>query len=68
MCIRDSIYRWNYFYVPLKVGNDTYGVRVAVRDMKHLNESQIYNYGIKKDAVLPGGLVNGCLLYTSGPT
>ena len=54
-----NIYRWNYFYVPLKVGNDTYGVRVAVRDMKHLNESQIYNYGIKKDAVLPGGLVNG---------
>lgn len=54
-----NIYRWNYFYVPLKVGNDTYGVRIAVRDMKVGNESQIYNYGIKKDAALPEGPVSG---------
>lgn len=53
-----DIYRWNYFYVPLKVGNDTYGVRIAVRDVKRSNESQIYNYGIKKDAALPNGLVD----------
>ena len=50
-----NIYRWNYFYVPLKIGDDTFGVRIAVRDMKAVNESQVYNYGIKKEATLPGG-------------
>ena len=45
-----NIYRWNYFYVPLKIGDDTFGVRIAVRDMKAVNESQVYNYGIKKEA------------------
>ena len=29
-----DIYRWNYFYTPLKVGDETIGVRIAVRDMK----------------------------------
>lgn len=50
-----NIYRWNYFYVPLKIGDDTFGVRIAVRDIISSNESQIYNYGIKKEATLPGG-------------
>lgn len=47
-----DIYRWNYFYTPVKIGNDTVGVRIAVRDMKEAKESQIYNWGIKKEATL----------------
>ena len=48
-----DIYRWNYFYVPINVaGAGTFGVRIAVRDMKttYQNDphSQIYNWNIKK--------------------
>ncbi len=53
-----NIYRWNYFYTPVQIGGETVGVRIAVRDMaqgqNHLPESQIYNWGIKKDASLGG--------------
>lgn len=44
----ELIYRWNYFYTPVKIGDSTVGVRIAVRDMATPNESQIYNWGIKK--------------------
>lgn len=55
-----NVYRWNYFYTPVQIGNDTVGVRIAVRDMVKgtdgsTPESQIYNWGIKKDASLDGG-------------
>lgn len=47
---------WDYFYVPVKLGDDTAGVRIAVRNMIQPNEAQIYNWGIKKeDAPLGGG-------------
>ena len=53
-----NVYRWNYFYTPVKIGNETVGVRIAVRDVAqgsdHTPESQIYNWGIKKDAPLGG--------------
>lgn len=55
-----NVYRWNYFYTPVQIGEDTVGVRIAVRDMVkgtdgNTPESQIYNWGIKKDASLDGG-------------
>ena len=54
-----NIYRWNYFYTPVKMGESIVGVRIAVRDMKKTEnnrmESQIYNWGIKTDASLDGG-------------
>lgn len=49
-----NIYRWNHFYVPVKVGDDIFGVRIAIRDMK-INQSQIYHYGIKKGTTSPTG-------------
>ena len=51
----ENVYRWNYFYSPVQIGDETVGVRVAVRDMVKTNESQIYNWGIKQDATLGGG-------------
>lgn len=54
-----NVYRWNYFYTPVQIGDQTVGVRIAVRDMKPTTgtnaESQIYHWGIKKDAALDGG-------------
>ena len=50
-----NIYRWNYFYTPVKIGDSTVGVRIAVRDMVNPAESQIYNWGIKKAPTLDGG-------------
>ena len=50
-----NIYRWNYFYTPVQIGTETVGVRIAVRDMYTPQESQIYNWGIKKDTALDGG-------------
>lgn len=51
-----NVYRWNYFYTPVQIGEATVGVRIAVRDMaqgqNNIPESQIYNWGIKKDAPL----------------
>ncbi len=53
-----NVYRWNYFYTPVQIGEDVVGVRIAVRDLlegqNHTPESQIYNWGIKKDASLDG--------------
>jgi hypothetical protein len=49
-----EIYRWNYFYTPVKIGDSTVGVRIAVRDMVNPAESQIYNWGIKKAPTLDG--------------
>ena len=55
-----NVYRWNYFYTPVQIGDQTVGVRIAVRDMVKgtdgaTPESQIYNWGIKKNASLDGG-------------
>ena len=54
-----NIYRWNYFYTPVKLGDSYVGVRIAVRDMKKTEnnrmESQIYNWGIKTGTSLDGG-------------
>ena len=49
-----NVYRWNYFYTPVKIGEETVGVRIAVRDLAKQGESQIYNWGIKKDTSLGG--------------
>lgn len=49
-----NVYRWNYFYTPVKIGEDIVGVRIAVRDTATPQESQIYNWGIKKDTSLDG--------------
>lgn len=54
-----NVYRWNYFYTPVQIGDDVVGVRIAVRDMKQTAhnqmESQLYHWGIKKDVALDGG-------------
>lgn len=54
-----NVYRWNYFYTPVQIGDTTVGVRIAIRDMKQTEsgrtESQIYNWGIKKAPTLNGG-------------
>ena len=54
-----NVYRWNYFYTPVQIGDQTVGVRIAVRDMKQSGAnpagSQIYHWGIKKDTALDGG-------------
>ena len=49
-----NIYRWNYFYTPVQIGENIVGVRIAIRDMVKQGESQIYNWGIKKDTSLGG--------------
>lgn len=50
-----NIYRWNYFYTPVQIGDTTVGVRIAIRDMATPAESQIYSWGIKKAPTLDGG-------------
>lgn len=46
---------WDYFYVPIKLGGDVVGVRIAVRNTVKPREAQIYNWGIKKgDTSLDG--------------
>lgn len=49
-----NIYRWNYFYTPVQLSDNTVGVRIAIRDIMNPQESQIYNWGIKKDTSLDG--------------
>ena len=53
-----NIYRWNYFYTPVQIGNEIVGVRIAVRDMVRgtydAPKSQIYNWKLKS-APLDGG-------------
>lgn len=50
-----NVYRWNYFYTPVQIGDSVVGVRIAVRDTVNPSGSQIYNWGIKKDTSLDGG-------------
>ena len=50
-----NIYRWNYFYTPVRIGEQVVGVRIAVRDLANPQESQIYHWGIKKDTPVDGG-------------
>ncbi len=54
-----NVYRWNYFYTPVQIGDDVVGVRIAVRDMvpsvDGKMDSQIYNWGIKKGTALDDG-------------
>ena len=57
---------WDYFYVPVKLGDDTAGVRIAVRNMIQPNEAQIYNWGIKKEDAPLGG--SGPLPFGSAST
>ena len=47
-----NIASWDYFYCPIKIGSDVVGVRIAVRNLEgDLGpESQIYNWGIKKES------------------
>ena len=56
-----NVYRWNYFYTPVQIGDQIVGVRIAVRDMISPPESQVYNWGIKKDTLLgdAGHMPNG---------
>ena len=49
-----NIEAWDYFYVPIKIGDEIAGVRIAVREMATPKESQIYNWGIKNDTSLGG--------------
>ncbi len=49
-----NIYRWNYFYSPVQIGDETVGVRIAIRDIANPAERQIYRWGIKKDTSLGG--------------
>ncbi len=49
-----NIEAWDYFYVPIKIGDETSGVRIATRKPVSSKESQIYNWGIKKDTSLGG--------------
>jgi len=61
-----DVQAWDYFYVPVKIGDSVVGVRIAVRSLANRGTSepaQIYNWGIKKDATLGGGgrLPNGSI-------
>ncbi len=49
-----NVYRWNYFYTPVKIDGNIVGVRIAVRDLIKQGQSQIYHWGIKKDTSLDG--------------
>lgn len=51
-----DVYRWNYFYTPVQIGDEVVGVRIAVCDRVRGNESQIYHWGIKSDrsVAVPG--------------
>ena len=71
-----NVYRWNYFYSPVQIGDETVGVRIAVRDMvpsaDGRMDSQIYNWGIKKGPALggggPGGTPNTTDASSAGPS
>lgn len=59
-----NVYRWNYFYTPVQIGDSVVGVRIAVRDMVRSTDggmdSQIYNWNIKKEQpwAVEGGSVS----------
>ncbi len=64
-----DVYRWNYFYTPVQIGDEVVGVRIAVRDRVRGNESQIYHWGIKSDRPLAAhgsGNQSGPTLSSSG--
>lgn len=44
----NDVYRWDYFFVPIEIDGQIAGERIAVKDNKYSEKSQIYNYGIKK--------------------
>lgn len=46
----NDVYRWDYFFVPIEIDGQIAGERIAVKDNKYSEKSQIYNYGIKKEA------------------
>ena len=46
---------WDYFYVPIKLGGDAVGVRIAVRNTVKPREAQIYNWGIKREGTSLNG-------------
>ena len=43
-----NVYRWNYFYTPVQIGDDVVGVRIAVKDLATPKESQLYHWGVKR--------------------
>ena len=45
-----DIKMWHYFYVPLKIGDEAAGVRIAIRNMNKADENQVYDWGIRKGA------------------
>ena len=47
---------WDYFYVPVKLGGDIVGVRIAVRNTVKPREAQIYNWGIKREGTSLDGV------------
>lgn len=47
---------WDYFYVPIKLGGDAVGVRIAVRNTVKPREAQIYNWGIKREGTSLDGV------------
>lgn len=47
---------WDYFYVPVKLGGDAVGVRIAVRNTVKPREAQIYNWGIKREGTSLDGV------------
>lgn len=51
-----TITGWDYFYVPVKMGGDTVGVRIAVRNTVKPREAQIYNWGIKREGTSLDGV------------
>lgn len=50
-----NVERWNYFYVPISIDDNIVGVRIAIRDITMPKESQIYNWGIKKETPVGSG-------------
>ena len=47
---------WDYFYVPIKLGGDAVGVRIAVRNTVKPREAQIYNWGVKREGTSLDGV------------
>ena len=43
-----DIRQWHYFYVPLKLGDQTVGVRIAVKEANRLDYPSIYDWDIKR--------------------
>ena len=50
-----AVYRWDYFYTPVRFGESILGVRIAVRDVATAEQSQIYHWGLKTAPSLDGG-------------